>query len=118
MTATADMWGVLVRNIIVGVTFFAAGLALYLAWGINVRDAIRNRDPWPLAYTVNRTCVAIVILLVAEAVFRLPSVPLTWKTALYTFAILGFAISAFFIVLDHRRRNRRSIDKDKIVRGT
>lgn len=110
MTET-DVASVLLRNVIVGVTFFAAGLALYLAWGINVREAIRNRDPWPLAYTVNRTCVAVVVLLVAEAVFRSPTIPLTWRALLYTVAIMGFSISAVFIVLDHRRRDRRNGDK-------
>lgn len=111
MRMTSDVWGTLARNVIVGATFFAAGLALYLAVNINLRDAWRHRDPWPLAYAVNRICIAVAVMLVAEAVFRYPSVPFTWRTILYVVAIVGFAVSAFFIVLDHRRRNRRVGDQ-------
>lgn len=107
----ANLAGVVARDLIVGATFFAAGLAIYLALQVNVRDAVRNRDPWPLAYAVNRLCVAIAVMLVAEAVFRAPTVPLEWRTMLYTVAIVGFSVSAVFIVLDHRRRNRRNTDR-------
>lgn len=110
MTSSPDAAAVLLRNVIVGATFFSAGLALYLALQINVRDAIRLRDPWPLAYAANRICVATAILLIAEVVFAAPEIPWTWRAVLYAVAILGFSVSAFFIVLDHRRRNRRAGD--------
>ena len=102
---------VLLRNIVVGLSFFGAGVATYLAIGINLRDAVRDHDPWPLAWAVNRISVAVIVVLIGEAVFKTPELPFTWRVAIYTIALTGACVSWVFIGIDQRRRNRRRSDK-------
>lgn len=96
---------------ITGASCFGAGVALYLALGVNLRDAVEQHDPWPLAYAANRLCVAILILLIAETVFKAPSIPITWRVILYSLALAGACGSWVFIAIDNQRRNRRRDDE-------
>lgn len=101
-----------VQLLICGVSFFGAGVALYLAIGVNLREAVQRHDPWPVAYAVNRGCVALLILLIAETVARAPDLPLTWRLGLYTLALSGAVGSWVFIAIDNSRRNRRRDDRE------
>jgi hypothetical protein len=107
MTAALNLTA---QAVIVGLSCFGAGVAIYLAVGINLRAAIRDRDPWPLAWAINRLCVAVMVLLIAETVFKAPTIPLSWRVIIYIAALVGACVSWIFIGIDHRRRHRRHTD--------
>jgi hypothetical protein len=101
---------VTLRNVVVGLSCFAAGLATYLALAVHLRTAVRDRDAWPLAYAANFAAMSVIILMIAEAVFRVPALPWTRRVITYSIALGVLFVSAVFIGADHRRRNRREGD--------
>ena len=108
---------VIVQGFIVGFSMLACGFALWLAVA-NVRAAIAYRDAGPAFYALARFGLVIVITLVAEAVFRVPDLPVTFRTVLYSLGVLMVAVGYAGILIYERRykRDPRGIDR-KVAGG-
>lgn len=102
----ADAFPRLLRDVIVGLSGLVAGGTLYLAVVVNLREAIAGKHvAW--FYFSARFGLAVVILLVAEAVFAEHEVPLTWRALAYVAALAMVGIGYIGIALDHRKRAGR-----------
>lgn len=107
----------LLRDIILGLSAFAAGVAFYLAY-LNILAALHGVEyAWPFAFS--RIGQAGIILLVAEAVFGAPTVSLTWRSVLYALFLLlvfvGFIGIAVKERQDRMRRHRTNTSNTAAV---
>jgi hypothetical protein len=95
-------WGVLLRDAILGGSFFAAGLSLYLAFVVNLPSAIHKRlSDW--YYVLARVGFSITIGLVAERVLRVPLINADWRVWLYIVGLSCASIGYFGIAYCHRK---------------
>jgi len=99
-----------VRTVLLGLSGLAVGLSLWLAKR-ETAAAIQRRDwrrrAWFISRNVGR---AIVVGLVAEGVYRLPSIPITWRLVLYSLGLLMMDAGVGHDLYDFGRRDRREGD--------
>lgn len=92
------------RELIIGLSAFSVGLALYLA-ARNLSAWVMGRDAWGWAYGFARLGYAIAVGLIAEALLRAPSPPpWAWRTIAYQIGLVLGAVGLLGVVLHHRRR--------------
>ena len=96
-------WGVILKNLIVGLTALSCGFVLWLAW-TNIRAAFRFRDPAPAFYAMARIGLVLIVGLVAEAVFRAPEIPVTVRALVYTLGLALVTVGYAGVIVYERRR--------------
>jgi len=93
--------GELTKDVILSTSWFAGGLLLYLAW-----FHFHEHGPFWWAWSLTRGCMAVLVLLISEAVFGAAEVPLTWRSALYAVASIGLVVGLVGVISDVRRRRK------------
>lgn len=83
------------RNVLLGVSGFACGMALY-----RVRLSLAHALAWG-GY-------ALTVGLVAEAIFRAPGIPVTWRALLYAGALFSSGVGMVML-----NRNYVDVRKDR-----
>jgi len=89
----------LLRDSILGLSAFSAGVALWLTY-----TSVRTRVRYWWAYALAGTGFAVLVLLVAEAVFGASSIPVTWRSVLYAVALTATGIGIGGIARDRGGR--------------
>lgn len=98
----------MIQTLIVSLTFFAAGTVLYLAMR-NLRAAIHSTGSERRlngAYAAARLGFVIVVGLITEAIFKAPSIPFSWRVALYLVGLVLVAVGYLGIAVEGRRRSK------------
>ena len=92
-----------IRTIVLGLSAFSIGLALYLAF-LNLRDWSRH-VPYAWGYAFSRLGYAIVVGLIGEQVARQPFIPGSWRAWGYVVGLSLAGTGFIGIIRDHRRVN-------------
>lgn len=99
----------MLRDLIVGLSFFVAGVCLFMA-GRQVVRLWRFRRRWDVWFLLIYVGIAIKVALISELVYGIPGVPVTWRALLYTGGLgcvgVGVVGSAYAV----GRRDKRSTD--------
>lgn len=100
------------RQAILGLSFLTVGLALFMSFERGKRF-VRFRV-WPeLGYLLLDLGIVVVVALVAQAVFGVPSFPVTWRAVLYGVGLAGISAGLFIIAVSAGRHNKRSTDHER-----
>lgn len=102
--------GARVADLIVSLSFFALGVLIYLAVFVNIPAAVRAAGHERLleaSYAAARLGTVITIGLITEAVFRLNSVELVWRTGLYILGLLMLIVGYLGVVVEGKKVRRR-----------
>jgi hypothetical protein len=91
------MSGHIVRNLVLGLSGFAIGTMLYV--GVhNAVDWIHGEGKLFLSRALVRLGTALVLFLIADAVYRLPELPLTVRVGLYSLGLLMIFLGAVGLI--------------------
>lgn len=105
MPEPGDPFSILLRNLILGGSLFAAGVGAWLSV-LNVRDVLAGR-PWAWAYACARIGSVLIIVPVATLLLRVPEVELSWASGIYGLGIVLAGVGLVGVALEHRERWRR-----------
>ena len=97
-------WGVAAKQCIVGASAFAAGVLLYRVFFF---ERSRHRPFLALGFLG----IAVIIVLIGEAVVRLPLLNIEWRTVVYLLSLLAVAVG----FLGDALRERRHIDRGRFL---
>lgn len=99
----------LVKNLILSASGLGIGVVIYLI-GRNVKQAVHTHASerrLNISYATARIGFVLIILLIAEAVFKRPGpIPLEWRTITYTVAILMASLGYLGVAIESRRLPR------------
>lgn len=110
--------GEVLQRLLVGLSAFAVGLGLYVAW-INVHEARRAQDRYVARYRWSAVLTLVSMagtwVVVAESVLRAAEIPPTWRTVLYTLFLMCGALGMLGLAVNwrrfhHDRHDRRKLD--------
>jgi amino acid transporter len=98
----------MLKTTIISLSAAGLGLVAYLAV-LNVRAAIRVTG-WErrinAAYAVARVGFFLVVSLITEAVFDAPTLPVTWRAALYVVGLVFVAFGYLGVAVEQRASRR------------
>lgn len=92
--------GVLLKDLLIGMTMFGAGTALYLA-AMNIWTSYKYHTP-TLRYAVARISWVGIVLLVASAVAKVTSLAPEWRIFAYLFFLTSGGVSFIFITVGQK----------------
>ena len=93
-------WGVAIKQCIIGASAFAAGVLLY-----RVIFFERHRQRPFLA--IGFLGIAAIIVLIGEAVVRLPLLNVEWRTVVYLLALVAVAVGFLGDAIGEQKRRDR-----------
>jgi hypothetical protein len=99
----------LVRDLILGGSFAAVGLLVYMG-AMRLRSYVRYRRPIDAVFARFDLSVAVIVGLIAEAVFHLTAPPITARLVVYTVSLYVLAQAVYANARQFHRRDRRSTD--------
>jgi len=101
---------ILTRNFILGFSAFVVGMCCYMD-ARHLFDLIARRRSWHVWFVMIYAGVAIIVALIAELIFGVPGVPLTWRTVLYVTGLVLIFVGMVGVAWSVGKRNKRWTDK-------
>jgi len=102
----SELW---IRDTILGLSAFVVGMCCYMdarhAWQL-----ITKRRTWQVWFVMIYAGVAIIVALIAELIFYVPGVPLTWRTVLYVIGLTRILVGMVGVAWSVGKRDKRSGD--------
>lgn len=106
----ATMLAEWMQDALLALSGIAVGLSLWLAFRELV-EAWQRRSWRGVSFVGVNVGRAAVVALVAEALLRLPNVPLTWRSVAYAVGLLLMDVGIVGVLVDYGRRDRRVTDR-------
>ena len=93
-------WGVAAKQFVIGASAFAAGVLLYRVLFV---ERLRHRPFLALGLFG----IAVIIVLIGEAVVHLPLLNIEWRTVVYLLSLIAVAVGFLGDALGERKRKDR-----------
>lgn len=100
----------LLRNLLLGLAFFVVGVSVYMCWR-HVKQLWKLRHRWDLWFLLIYAGIANTVGLIAEALWAIPGVPLTWRAFSFGVGLSFIAVGSLGVAWSVGSHDKRATDR-------